>query len=100
MDANGLHPVNRALTRHHLVLGGERELVSVSLLLTAAVVMYIFSQYFNLIAIALVVALESCLLFIFREMAKRDPNMSRVYLRHLTYRNVYPSRTIPSVTDR
>ncbi|MEG2140422.1 MAG: conjugal transfer protein TrbD [Bilophila sp.] len=84
-------PIHRSLSRHNLFLGGDREMVMVSGLVSFALV---FSAQ-ELVATVFGLSLWFFSLFIFRLMAKADPQMRFVYLRHRQYRRYYPARSTP-----
>ena len=74
--------IHRAGVRPHLFLGGDRELVLFTGLLTAALTVTSFQWASVLTGIVLwMVAL-----FLLRRMAKADPLMRFVYQRQLLYR--------------
>lgn len=84
-------PIRRAGNRSNLFLGGDRELVMFSGLLCFALV---FSAQ-ELRATAVGVALWLATLSICRLMAKHDPQLRHVYLRHRSYQRYYPPRSTP-----
>lgn len=86
---------HRVLHRPNLFLGGERELVMFTALVCSGFV--ISSQ--NLIATVLGISIWLICIGFFRLMAKADPCMSRVYLRHLRYQHYYPPRSRPARQD-
>lgn len=88
-------PIHRALTRHNLFLGGDRELVMFSALCAFALV---FSAQ-TWLATVYGIFLWSCALFVLRLMAKSDPQMRPVYLRHRQYARYYPARSTPFRTN-
>ena len=81
-------PVHRAGNRPNLFLGGDRELVMFTGLLAFAL---IFSAQ-ELRATAFGVGLWVVALFLFRLMAKADPRMRHVYMRHRRYKAYYPAQ--------
>lgn len=84
-------PIRRAGNRDNLFMGGDRELVMFSGLLAFAL---IFSaQELRATVVGLVLWFGS--LFVFRIMAKSDPKMRFVYLRHRRYKPFYPARSTP-----
>lgn len=84
-------PIRRAGNRDNLFMGGDRELVMFSGLLAFAL---IFSaQELRATVVGLVLWFGS--LFLFRIMAKADPKMRFVYLRHRRYKSYYPARSTP-----
>ena len=72
-------------------MGGDRELVMFSGLLAGAL---IFSAQ-DLLATVYGILLWIVALFVCRLMAKADPKMRQVYLRHRHYREYYPPRSTP-----
>jgi len=82
-------PIRQSLHRHNLVLGGERELVMFSTLIAflvgvggTSITSGICAVVFWLIAI-----------YILRLLAKKDPQMSKVWLRHIRQQDYYPARS-------
>lgn len=88
-------PIRRAGNRQNLFMGGDRELVMFSGLLAFAL---IFSAQ-ELVAAVFGVSIWCLSLFLFRLMAKMDPKMRHVYLRHRLYRAYYPARSTPFRTN-
>ena len=82
-------PIHRSLNRPSMILGGERELVLMTLLCCALVAFTASSVLQVIIAIVLWVTIHACLIAI----AKSDPMMSQVYIRHIKYRSYYPAKT-------
>ena len=84
-------PIRRAGNRENLWMGGDRELVMFSGLLACAL---IFSaQEVRATVFGLVLWFGA--LFAFRLMAKADPKMRFVYMRHRRYRPYYAARSTP-----
>jgi type IV secretion system protein VirB3 len=84
-------PIRRAGNRDSLFLGGDRELVMLSGLISGAL---IFSAL-ELKAFVVGVAMWCLSLALLRIMAKSDPKMRHVYLRQRRYRTYYPPRSTP-----
>jgi type IV secretion system protein VirB3 len=84
-------PLHRALYRPNLILGGERELV----LITAIICGGVAVSGLNLVSAAIGVAVWLIAIALLRMMAKADPHMSKVYLRHLRFAAYYPPRSRP-----
>ena len=84
-------PIRRAGNRHNLFMGGDRELVMFAGLLAFAL---IFSAQ-ELRATAFGLVLWFGTLYFCRLMAKHDPKMRQVYLRHRRYARYYPPRSTP-----
>lgn len=81
-------PIHQSLHRHAHVLGAERELVMTSALIALLV------GVGGLTAISMVSAILFWIASVFtlRCMAKADPIMSRVWLRHIRHQEFYPAR--------
>lgn len=79
--------VRQSLLRPMLVLGGERELVFTSGMLAATLVL----AFGDLVLAAVGIAFWIVVLFLLQRMAKHDPQLSRVYIRHLNKRVFYPA---------
>ena len=88
--------LHRAGIRPHLLLGGDRELVLFSGVLTAALTITSF-QWASIIT---GVVLWMVALLLLRRMAKADPLMRYVYQRHLLYQRYYPARSRPYRENR
>ena len=84
-------PIHRALHRPSLIMGAERELVLVTGLLAAILIVVALS----LLSAAIGIALWSVGVAVLRQMGKADPMMSQVYLRHLRYQAYYPAHSTP-----
>jgi type IV secretion system protein TrbD len=84
-------PLMTSLTRPHLVLGGERELVLLSGIFAFALMITTMNPVFA--AMALLVWCGA--LWALRRMAKADPQLSRVYVRAVRHRSYYPPRSTP-----
>lgn len=84
-------PIRRAGNRHNLFMGGDRELVMFAGLLAFAL---IFSAQ-ELRATVVGLLLWFGTLFACRLMAKHDPKLRHVYLRHRRYKRYYPPRSTP-----
>lgn len=84
-------PIRRAGNRENLFIGGDRELVMFSGLLAGAL---IFSAQ-ELRATVFGLLLWFGALFVCRLMAKSDPKLRHVYLRHRRYKAYYPARSTP-----
>ena len=84
-------PIRRAGNRDNLFMGGDRELVMFSGLMAFALVFSAQELRASIIGLLLwFVALFAC-----RLMAKTDPKLRFVYLRHRKYKSYYPARSSP-----
>ena len=81
-------PVRRSLLRPMLALGGERELVMASGMLTAILVFSVV----NIVAAVIGITFWFAALYVFNRMAKHDPQLSKVYIRHVNKKLYYPAR--------
>ena len=84
-------PIRRAGNRHNLFMGGDRELVMFTGLLSGALVFS--AQEWK--ATIFGVLLWFTALYLLRLMAKSDPKMRAVYMRHRRYKTYYPPRSTP-----
>ena len=84
-------PIRRAGNRHNLFMGGDRELMMFSGLMAFAL---IFSAQ-ELRATVFGLLLWFGALYLCRLMAKSDPRLRSVYMRHRRYRPYYPARSTP-----
>lgn len=83
--------VHRALHRPQLILGGERELMLFSALVAGGLAVA---------SLNLVAAIAGALIWGFcayglRRMAKADPNLSKIFARHVKYSDIYPAHSRP-----
>jgi type IV secretory pathway TrbD component len=84
-------PIRRAGNRAQLFMGGDRELVMFSGLIAFALV---FSAQ-EIRASLYGLLLWLCSLYVLRLMAKADPQLRFVYLRHRRYQRYYPAHSTP-----
>ena len=78
--------IHRSLNRPHLLLGAERSLVLLAGLVTA---LLLFSGNISVASVTLAVLFWTGSFWALVRMAKADPQMSRVYQRHIRYRSYY-----------
>jgi type IV secretion system protein TrbD len=88
--------LHRAGIRPHLFLGGDRELVLFAGLIAG--VLIIWGHKWETVLVG--VTLWTAALCVLRHMAKADPRMRGVYLRHRLYRRYYPARSRPYRVNR
>lgn len=84
-------PLHRSGNRPQLFLGGDRELV----MFTGVVAFALVFSAQDWTATGFGVGLWVIALYLFRLMAKADPLMRFVYLRHRRYQLYYPARSTP-----
>jgi type IV secretion system protein VirB3 len=83
--------IHRALSRPNLMMGADRELVlliGLMAIILIFVVLTIYSAVLGLVTWIVAVG-------VLRAMAKSDPLMRRVYLRHVSYRQHYRATASP-----
>lgn len=83
--------VHRALSRPNLLMGADRELVLVTGLASVILIFVVLTWYAALFGLAIWMLAVAAL----RTMAKADPLMRRVYLRHVSYRPHYRPTSTP-----
>ncbi|WP_104667852.1 conjugal transfer protein TrbD [Ensifer adhaerens] len=88
LERNRIH---RALSRPSLLLGADRELVLVTGLATVILIFVVLTIYSALIGFTF----WALTIGILRRMAKADPLMRKVYLRHVRYRRIYRPTSTP-----
>lgn len=81
-------PVHQSLHRQQHVMGAERELV----LTSALVALLVGAGGLSLLSVVTAATFWIASLFVLRRMAKADPLMSRVWMRHIKQQLVYPAR--------
>lgn len=86
-------PIYRALNRPNLLMGGDRELVLVTILSTAFLIVLLASWY--TVVTGIVVWFFG--MWGLRWMAKADPLMRNLYLRHIRYSQHYDAKSGPFV---
>lgn len=83
--------IHRALSRPGLLLGGDRELVLLSGLVSIILIFVVLTWYAATIGLIVWTIAVSAL----RAMAKADPSMRQVYLRHVRYNSTYRATSTP-----
>jgi type IV secretion system protein TrbD len=87
-----LHPIHRALSRPNLILGADRELVLFTGLISVILIFVVITPAAVMLGCSAWIMIVAAL----RRMAKADPLMRRIYLRHIRYRPVYRATTTAS----
>ena len=85
------HPIHRALSRPNLLWGADRELVLISGLAALILIFVVLTLISALLGVALWMVCIAAL----RRMAKFDPMMRHVYIRHITYKSCYRATSTP-----
>ncbi len=85
-------PIHRSLLRPELVMGCEREPVLLCNLAAGitAIVSVVSTAW---VSLAIAIVFYFATLVFLRRMAKKDPQMTRVWLRHINYRHYYSARS-------
>ncbi|WCA62351.1 conjugal transfer protein TrbD (plasmid) [Agrobacterium tumefaciens] len=83
--------VHRALSRPNLLMGADRELVLLTALTAIILIFVVLTWYAALFGIVIWLVAVAAL----RMMAKSDPLMRRVYLRHISYKTSYRATSSP-----
>ncbi|MBO9422630.1 conjugal transfer protein TrbD [Labrenzia sp. R4_2] len=83
--------IHRALSRPNHLMGADRELVLVTGLATVILIFVVLTWFSVLLGIAIWISVVGVL----RIMAKADPMMRQVYLRHIGYRPSYRPTSSP-----
>ncbi|MDI7864971.1 conjugal transfer protein TrbD [Rhizobiaceae bacterium n13] len=83
--------VHRALSRPNLLMGADRELVLITGLAAVILIFVVLTVYSVIFGVAIWIVIIGAL----RMMAKADPLMRQVYIRHISYRSHYRPTTSP-----
>lgn len=83
--------IHRALSRPNLLMGADRELVLITGLASAILIFVVLTVYSALFGFAVWIVIVGLL----RRMAKSDPLMRQIYIRHISYRSHYLATTSP-----
>ncbi len=105
MDDSRRTTIHASLTRPLLLAGAERELV---LMNGTAIAALIFGVGFHWASVTMAIVFATVGHWALTRVAKHDPQMSRIYIRHVRYQEYYPARAVvkaapgyvfPSVAD-
>lgn len=88
------NPVRKSLLTPILFMGGERELSLVTIMVSAALIVFIQTW----LAFFTGLLLWFVALPLLRSMAKKDTQMSKIYRRSLNYQKFYPAASSIHVT--
>ena len=83
--------IHRALSRPNLLMGADRELVLLTGLASVILIFVVLTWYAALFGAAIWLVVVAAL----RMMAKSDPLMRRIYVRHITYQSRYRATSTP-----
>jgi type IV secretion system protein VirB3 len=83
--------IHRALSRPNLLMGADRELVLITGLAAVILIFVVLTIYSAILGVAIWIFIVGLL----RIMAKSDPLMRRVYVRHISYKSHYKPTSAP-----
>lgn len=83
--------IHRALSRPNLLMGADRELVLLAGLASVILIFVVLTVYSAVFGVAIWIVVVGAL----RMMAKSDPLMRQVYVRHMRYRAHYLPTSSP-----
>ncbi|MDM9621881.1 conjugal transfer protein TrbD [Rhizobium sp. AC44/96] len=83
--------IHRALSRPSLLIGADRELVLITGLAAVILIFVVLTAYSAVFGVLIWIFVVGVL----RVMAKADPMMRQVYIRHVFYRAYYQPTTSP-----
>ncbi|EJN06766.1 conjugal transfer protein TrbD [Phyllobacterium sp. YR531] len=83
--------IHRALSRPNLMMGADRELVLLTGLASVILIFVVLTWYAALFGVAIWLIAVAAL----RMMAKADPLMRKVYVRHIQYKAYYRATSTP-----
>ncbi len=87
MDQPRQLPIHQSFLQPLLILGAERELVIISGVFAAMLILSLA----NLVCALLGGTFWVVSLALLKRLAKTDPQLSRVYVRHVRFRKYYPA---------
>lgn len=83
--------IHKSVNRPNLFMGGDREAVMVTAMLSAILIVVVMQWTAFFIGLALWFGS----VFLLRKAAEADPQMRDVYLKHIQYKKFYPARSTP-----
>ncbi|EUB98275.1 type IV secretory pathway VirB3 family protein [Rhizobium sp. CF080] len=83
--------IHRALSRPNLLIGADRELVLITGVAVVILIFVVLTIYSALLGVAAWIVIVGAL----RMMAKADPMMRQVYVRHISFQPYYKPTTTP-----
>lgn len=88
-------PIYEAMNRPSLFMGGDREIMLVTLLIVFTLTFISLKPWVAIFALVF----SSITIKVLRVMAKADPNMRKVYLRHRRYKAYYKAASTPFIKE-
>jgi type IV secretion system protein TrbD len=81
--------IHESANRPNQLLGGDRELVLITLLISVSLAFSLATWW----GVILSVALWTTAIAVLKRMGKADPQLRQIYLRHIRYRSFYPAKS-------
>lgn len=81
--------IHQSANRPNLLLGGDRELVLIAMMIAAGLAFSLATLW----GIALAVAFWIAAVAVLQRMGKADPLLRQIYLRHIPYLPFYPAKS-------
>jgi type IV secretion system protein TrbD len=81
--------IHESANRSNQLLGGDRELVLITLLISVSLAFSLATWW----GVILSVALWTTAIAVLKRMGKADPQLRQIYLRHIRYRSFYPAKS-------
>jgi type IV secretion system protein VirB3 len=81
--------IHQSANRPNQILGGDRELVLVSILIAVSLAFSLATLWGLVLSVVFWVSSVA----VFQRMGKADPMMRHVYMRHIRYRSFYPAKS-------
>ena len=81
--------IHQSVNRPNLVLGGDRELVLVTIMVSFCLAFSLACWWGVVLSVLFWIAAMAAL----QRMGKADPLLRHVYLRHIRYRGFYPAKS-------
>jgi type IV secretion system protein TrbD len=81
--------IHESANRSNQLLGGDRELVLITLLISVSLAFSLATWW----GVILSVALWTTVIAVLKRMGKADPQLRQIYLRHVRYRPFYPAKS-------
>ena len=94
MSQYRITPIHRSVTRPQLLIGAERQ-VALGVIVICLVMGYGGYLAFNLVLVGSAIVAYFVLMMLARKMAKVDPDMAKIYRRHVRYKGVYKAHSTP-----
>ena len=87
--------IHKSVIRHPHVMGGDREIILVSILISVASIMILM----NVQSIIFGFGLSLFAVPIAQKIYKTDPLLKDLYIRYIKYKSYYPNRATPFIKE-